>query len=131
MNIKFIKKIVIISVILAIYVNLFGVKIVNAQSIFSEGMEYANSFIERGQDSSVIDYKQFHIQSIFNFVYTIAYICIFIMGGVLGMKFLMGSLEEKAKIKEVMVPYIIGVLVITASFVIWKVAVLIISGITK
>ncbi len=42
---------------------------------------------------------------------------------VLGIKFMMGSIEEKAEIKESLVPFIIGCAVLFGSFAIWKIVV--------
>ena len=42
---------------------------------------------------------------------------------VIGIQFIMGSADEKAKIKETLLPYIIGVCVIFGAFTIWKVVV--------
>lgn len=43
-----------------------------------------------------------------------------IIGGILGIKFIMASVEDKAKIKEMMIPYIIGCVVIAGGYAIWK-----------
>ena len=42
------------------------------------------------------------------------------IGTVLGIKFLMGSMEEKAQIKESLIPFIIGCIVVFGAFGIWK-----------
>ena len=44
-------------------------------------------------------------------------------GGVMGIKFMAASAEDKAKVKESMVPFVIGMGVIFGSFLIWKIAV--------
>lgn len=42
---------------------------------------------------------------------------------ILGIKFMLGSMEEKAEIKESLVPFIIGCIVLFSAFAIWKMAV--------
>ncbi len=44
-------------------------------------------------------------------------------GVILGIKFVTQSIEDKAKIKESMVPWIIGILVSFGAFTIWEIAV--------
>lgn len=47
-----------------------------------------------------------------------------ILSGVaLGIKFVTQSIEDKAKIKEAMVPWVIGILVSFGAFTIWEIAV--------
>lgn len=40
---------------------------------------------------------------------------------ILGIKFMSGSMEEKADIKESMIPFIIGCIVLFSAFGIWKI----------
>jgi hypothetical protein len=42
------------------------------------------------------------------------------VGTVLGIKFMLGSIEEKAKIKEVLIPYILGCVVVFGAYGIWR-----------
>ena len=44
-----------------------------------------------------------------------------IIGGALGIKFMLASAEDKAKIKAGFVPYIVGCIVIYGAFGIWKI----------
>lgn len=46
-----------------------------------------------------------------------------LVGAVLGIKIMVASVEEQAKIKELMVPYIVGCIVIFSAFTIWKIVV--------
>ena len=43
-----------------------------------------------------------------------------IVGAILGIKFMYGSIEEQADVKKLLKPYLIGCLVIFGSFGIWK-----------
>ena len=41
---------------------------------------------------------------------------------------MMGSVEEKAEVKETLVPFIVGCVVVFAAFAIWKIFILIGNG---
>lgn len=47
----------------------------------------------------------------------------FIVGTIIGIQFMVASAEDKAKVKEALVPYIIGCIVIFGAFTIWSIAV--------
>jgi len=44
-----------------------------------------------------------------------------IIAGILGIKFMIGSAEEKAQIKDALIPFVIGCIVIFGAFGIWKI----------
>ncbi len=46
-----------------------------------------------------------------------------IVGTILGIKFMVSSIEEKAKIKEILLVYIIGCVVLVGAFSLWKIIV--------
>ena len=46
-----------------------------------------------------------------------------ITGAIMGLNFITQSIEEKAKVKESMVPWVIGIIVSFGAFTIWEVAV--------
>ena len=46
-----------------------------------------------------------------------------IVGTMLGIKFMVSSIEEKAKIKEILLVYIIGCVVLVGAFSLWKIIV--------
>ena len=50
---------------------------------------------------------------------------------VLGIKFMMGSLEEQAKIKQMLIAYVIGCIVIFGAFGIWRTTVTLLNGMSK
>ena len=49
-----------------------------------------------------------------------------ITGAILGLKFIMGSVEEKVKVKESLIPFIIGCVVLFGAFGIWKLIIILI-----
>ena len=60
---------------------------------------------------------------IFNILLAVGVILTVIVGGYLGIKFMIASSEDKAKIKEAMLPYVLGCVVIFGAFGIWKITV--------
>ena len=103
----------------------------NWGDIFTTG----NDFIKKGSDAqSTIDEEQLRTEtsSIFKILSTIGVVLSVIIGGILGIKFMMGSVEEKAQYKEHMKPYIIGIsLVFCISAILRVIASLIKSSISS
>lgn len=97
----------------------------------------ANGFLEAGKDAthdtSAGDYKseakldetQLKATSdfIYNLLLAIAMVVAVIVGLVIGIRFMTASVEEKAKIKELLVPYVVGCTVIFGAFGIWSLTV--------
>ena len=52
-----------------------------------------------------------------------------ISGIIIGIKYMLGSAEEKADIKGLLIPYIVGCVIIFGSFAIWKLVVTILQGV--
>lgn len=46
-----------------------------------------------------------------------------LVGTIIGIQFMLASAEDKAKVKEALIPYIIGCAVIFGAFTIWSIAV--------
>lgn len=46
-----------------------------------------------------------------------------LVGTIIGIQFMVASAEDKAKVKEALVPYVIGCAVIFGAFTIWSIAV--------
>lgn len=51
-----------------------------------------------------------------------------VVGIVIGIKYMMGSIEEKATYKQMLVPYLVGCLVVFGAFGIWKLVVVILES---
>ena len=95
----------------------------NWGDIFTTG----DDFIKKGSDSqnSIIDEEKLRTDasSIFKILSTIGVILSVIIGGILGIKFMMASAEDKAQIKEMLIPYIVGCVVIYGAVTIWLIVV--------
>jgi len=91
------------------------------------------NFIKDGQKSSgslVNDSNlETTIDDIYNALLALGVILAVVIGAVLGIKFMVGSVEEQAKIKELLSPYVIGCIVTFGAFGIWKILINVLSKI--
>ena len=86
----------------------------------------AQDFLKKGDDpEQTIDADALNATSkkVFNVFLVAGTIIAVLVGAVLGIKIMVATVEEKAKIKELMVPYIVGCIVMFSAFTIWKIVV--------
>lgn len=97
-----------------------------ADGSLDDVMNHGNSFLNAGSESSTM-IDQNDLKSLSNFIsgvlLTIAIGVTVITGAIMGLNFITQSIEEKAKVKESMVPWVIGIIVSFGAFTIWEVAV--------
>ena len=120
---------VIIIVILSI-ISSFNYKIYATHTVDSV-MEGAQDFLNKGKDGlGQIDDGTLQSTSdfIFNLLLAIALVVAVIIGIVIGIQFMTASVEEKAKVKESLMPYVVGCVVVFGAFGIWKLAITILSN---
>lgn len=91
----------------------------------------ADDFITTGKGEEQISSENLKNLSdeIYNVLLAIGVVVAVIVGLILGIQFMMGSVEQKSKIKEALVPYIAGCVVIFGAFGIWKLVVTILQNI--
>ena len=58
--------------------------------------------------------------TLYNILFTIGVVVAAIFGIIIGIQFVTGSVEQKAKVKETLIPYFVGCFVIFGAFGIWK-----------
>ena len=109
-------KIIIITLI-TIFLTVFmwqTVPQVYAADSLDEIMEGADGFIEAGQDKSQLDEDKLEATSdmVFNTLLAIAIVIAVIVGMIIGIQFMVAGVEEKAKIKEALLPYVIGAILL-------------------
>lgn len=84
----------------------------------------ADGFLTSGDTSTVITPDESQLKNISNIVsgvlLTIAVGITFISLAIMGFNFAVQSVEDKAKIKESMIPWVIGVFVSFGAYGIWK-----------
>ena len=93
----------------------------------------ADDFIEQGQssasESTIPEEKIQEISEIlYNILLIIGVVVAVIIGIIIGINFMTGSVEEKAKVKEMFIVYIVGCIVVFGAFTIWKLVVTILQS---
>lgn len=95
--------------------------IVQATTI-SNIIDGADGFISNGSSENVIETDKLKDASdmIYNILLILGTIIAVIVGAILGIQFITGSVEQKAKVKDSLIPFIVGCAVIFGAFGIWK-----------
>ena len=89
----------------------------------------ADRFINSAGDSTISQTSlQKFSKTYYNILFTIGVVVATLVGLVLGIRFMISGAEGKANIKELLVPYIVGCVVVFGAFAIWKLLVSILSG---
>lgn len=100
---------------------------VNATTATPEDIiDGATGFIEAGekQDNPLQDEGLRDVSStVYNILLMVGIIAAVIMGLFLAIKIMMGSVEEKAEYKQMLIPYIAGCVVVFGAFTIWRIVV--------
>ncbi len=83
-------------------------------------------FLSAGSAATTV-IKQDQLKSTSNYIYNtllaVAIVVAVIVAMVLGIQFMAASADEKAKVKEALIPFVVGCIVVFGSFTIWKVVV--------
>lgn len=100
--------------------------------IISAGNEFLNPADPSGGTTPVATPTEEELQALSNMVsnvlLTIAFGVTLISAVVMGMNFAIQSVEDKAKIKESMVPWIIGIIISFGAYGIWRITMSIFYG---
>jgi len=102
---------------------------VNATSTLNtveDTMKGAEDFLSNGKSNSKgvkgDELKEASIR-IYNMLFGVGMLISLMVTGILGIKFMLASAEDKATLKEALVPFLVGTIIIFSSFTIWKIAV--------
>lgn len=133
------KVITILSMVFVIFTLISNINIVQAnttsvnggsgsssESSLSDVISGGDSFIQAGKNGSAqIDKGSLKnaSSSIYNILLICGMIVAVLIGSIMGIKFMIGSVEEKAEIKAALVPFAIGCIVVFGAFGIWKIVV--------
>lgn len=98
-------------------------------NVFKDGKDFLNTnpdsnITEKIDGSTIIGTSK----SIYNILLTIGIIVASIIILVLGIQFMTGSIEQKAKVKEMLIPFIVGCIVVFGSLTIWRLLTSILSS---
>ena len=116
-----VKKIFIIFMIIVACTCLISINQVKAcDNIVTE----ADNFLNKGKanaDNAISTEKLKDASSLlYNTLLIIGVCAAVIMGAILGIQFITGSVEQKAKVKDSLIPFIVGCVAIFGAFGIWK-----------
>ena len=114
-------KLITILMLAIILVNItLSTKVYALDSMIRAGREFLSSSTEEPIDRDQLNTVS---RTIYNVFFAVAVGIAVIVGAYLGIKIMTGTVEEKAKIKEMLIPYIVGLFVIFATFTIWSLVV--------
>lgn len=101
-------------------------------SFWGDIFDLGKIFLEEGKASGATMISGSAIKTEFNKIYNILFalgvVLTVIIGAALGIKFMFGSVEDQAKVKETLIPYVVGCVIIFSAFGIWKLMVTLLSG---
>lgn len=126
-------KLIIIIILLMMFFLTMLSSNVYASSI-SDIFTRADDFVKNGQNSTTAgttistDTMKSMSELIYNTLLIIGVAVAVIIGIILGVKFMAGSVEEKANIKNSLIAYIAGCVVVFGAFTIWKIVVTILQS---
>lgn len=94
-------------------------------------IDSANDFTTE-EDDSTLTVQNNELQDlsslIFNVLLNLATALSVLVGLYIGIQFMIGSVEQKAKVKELLVPYVVGCIVVYGALGIWKLVVTILQN---
>lgn len=95
---------------------------------FDQTIKNSEKFLENADDNPVSqgDIKDF-FNPLYNITLIIGIIVAVLVGAILGIKFLTGSVEQKADTKKLLIPYLAGCVAVFGAFGIWKLVVTILA----
>lgn len=119
-----IKKGLIIILIIVINIMFLNINIVQAEGI-TDVFTGGDSFLAAGKEDSSTSIDKTELQNTSQMIYNMLLvlgICVaVVIAAILGIKFMIGSVEEKAQVKDALIPFVIGCVVVFGAFGIWKI----------
>ena len=120
-------KMLIFIIITILVISILNVKLYATDEVISGAQE----FLEAGRTETLnVDNVKAASNSLFNIFSVVGTVIVIAVGLVLGLQFIMGSIEEKVKVKEALIPYSIGSIVIFGAFAIWKIVLIAMNSIS-
>lgn len=96
-------------------------------------VEDADSFVNANKSGLTDPLNMGELQNVIGTIYNIALsigvMVAVVMGGVLGVKYMASSVEGKAEVKTMLVPYAVGCAIVFGAFGIWKLLIVILQQI--
>lgn len=117
-------KIVSIIIIFVLILSIFPI------NSFSGWADDAKTFLSKADQTATVDENKLASASneVYGMLSSVGMVASVIVGIILGIKYMMASVEEKANVKESLTPYFIGCIVVFGAFGIWKLVINTFSG---
>ena len=94
-------------------------------NIIKEGNKFINNGRTNDNQNTVVDNDKVKLvtDKIYNTLLVIGIVLSVIIGGILGIQIMWGSIEQQVKAKEMLMPYAAGCIVTFGAFGIWKICI--------
>lgn len=121
---KMIKKIITIFFIISLVCSINSISEAKKVSL-GEVIESSDEFIDSAKEGNTIDETQLQdlSKSVYNTLVVVGILVAILIGVALAIKFITESAEGKAEVKNALIPYIIGCVVLFGGFTIWRIVV--------
>lgn len=119
------KKMILVIMIILILTNIFAFVNKSYAGDISNIFSGAKNFMNKGENVSTNQENKLIETSnlVYNILLVVGIGVAVVVSGILGIKFMIGSVEEKAQIKDQLIPFVIGCIVVFGAFGIWKIVV--------
>ena len=112
-----------ICLILFIFIMIFSVY-PSSSNAAGEIISSGDNFLNVGNEEVLNQQAIKSLSSdLYNIMLGIGIVVAVMVGAVLGIKFMTGSIEAQAKVKESLIPFVVGCIVVFGAFGIWKLVV--------
>ena len=101
----------------------------DAGSSLDDVIDDASDFIDKGDVTYTKDNLSTVSNTIYNILLTVGIIIAVLMGAILGIKLMISGIDEKAEVKKLLIPYVVGCIIIFGGFGIWKLVVTILQSV--
>lgn len=126
---KVIKKISIIAIVILSTIMIMPQK---SEAAFDMGtiMNGANSFIANAENRELFnaDNERSAVDQIYFTMLTLGIVIAIFVGSVLGIQFITTGAEGQAKVKEKLIPFVVGAFVVFGAFGIWRITYNVLNG---
>ena len=126
---KIINRIIIFLILILLVISISSINVAFATSLDSI-VGGADNFVSDGTNSTPMDVTELKPLSdtIYNILLVIGVAIAVIVGMIIGIRIITGSVSEKAQTKEMLIPYVAGCIVVFGAFGIWKLVVNLLSS---
>ena len=116
-----IKKILLFFLIVVVFTCFVNINNVNAcDNIISGADKFVNNCVARSETAINSGGLKDLSDSLYNVLLVVGICIAVIVGAILGIQFMAGSVEQKAKVKDSLIPFVVGCVIIFGAFGIWK-----------